>query len=70
MEKLELLLNEYHHFNSDLIGYYRDSEYEKFYFRTELPQEEKDKLEKAGALIDDGVDEQRIENERIISKRF
>lgn len=70
MEKLLDLLNEYHHFNSDLIGYFRDGEYEKIYFRTELPQEKKEELEKAGALIDDGINEQRIENERIISKRF
>jgi len=68
--KLLELLNEYHHFNSDLIGYFYDEEYEKFYLRTELPLEDKHKLEKVGALIDDGINEVRVENEWICSKRF
>jgi len=71
MEKLLELLNEYHHFNSDLIGYFYDEEYEKFYFKTELPEKEKKKLKKAGIeLEDDGIDETWIENEWICSKRF
>jgi hypothetical protein len=70
MEKLLNLLNEYHHFNSDLIGYFYDEEYEKFYFRTELPEEDKEKLRKANALIDDGISDTWIENEWICSKKF
>ena len=68
--KLLELLNEYHHFNSDLIGYFYDDEYDKFYFRTELPEEKKEELKNADALIDDGISEVRVEDERIISKKF
>lgn len=68
MEKLIELLNEHHHFNSDLIYYWWDEECERVYFHTELPEEEKKKL--WDALIDDGIDEQRINDERIISKKF
>ena len=68
MEKLLKLLNEYHHFNSDLIYYWWDEECEKFYFHTELP--EKTKKELWDALIDDGIDEQRVGNEWICSKKF
>ena len=66
--KLIELLNEYHHFNSDLIYYWWDKEYERVYFHTELPKEAKEKL--WDALIDDGINEQRIDDERIISKKF
>ena len=68
MEKLIELLNEYHHFNSDLIYYWWDEECEKFYFHTELQEEQKKKL--WYALIDDGIDEQRVGNEWICSKKF
>lgn len=68
--KLLELLNEYHHFNSDLIGYFYDDEYDKFYFRTELPEEKKEELKNADALMDDGISEVRVEDERIISKKF
>ena len=66
--KLLELLNEYHHFNSDLIYYWWDEECEKFYFHTELPEEQKKKL--WDALINDGIDEQRVGNEWICSKKF
>ena len=68
--KLLELLNEYNHFNSDLIAYFYDDEYDKFYFRTELPEEKKEELKNADALIDDGISEVRVEDERIISKKF
>lgn len=69
MEKLIKLLNEYHHFNSDLIYYWWDEEYKRVYFHTELPEEQKKKLEKAG-IDDEWIDEQRIDNEWICSKKF
>lgn len=68
MEKLIELLNEYHHFNSDLIYYWWDEECEKFYFHIELPEEQKKKL--WDALINDGIDEQRVSNEWVCSKKF
>lgn len=67
--KLLELLNEYHHFNSDLIYYWWDEECERVYFHTELPEEQKEKLAKAG-IDDEWIDEQRIDDERIISKKF
>lgn len=68
IEKLIELLNEYHHFNSDLIYYWWDEEHERVYFHTELPEEQKKKL--WDALIDDGIDEQRVGNEWVCSKKF
>ena len=72
MEKLIKLLNEYHHFNSDLIYYWWDEECEKFYFHTELPEKEKEKLRKAGIYNEeeDWVDEDWIWDEWICSKKF
>ena len=69
MEKLIELLNEYHHFNSDLIYYWWDEEYERVYFHTELPEEQKKKLAKAG-IDDEWIDEQRVYDEWICSKKF
>lgn len=69
MEKLIKLLNEYHHLNSDLIYYWWDEEYERVYFYTELPEEQKKKLAKAG-IDDEWIDEQRVDNEWICSKKF
>ena len=70
--KLLELLNEYHHFNSDLIYYWWDKEYEKVYFHSELPEKEKEKLRKAGIYNeeDDWVDEDWIWDEWICSKKF
>ena len=68
MEKLIELLNEYHHFNSDLIYYWWDEEYERVYFHSELPEEQKKKL--WDALFNDGIDEQRVGNEWLCSKKF
>ena len=70
--KLIELLNEYHHFNSDLIYYWWDKEYEKVYFHSELPEKEKEKLRKAGIYNeeDDWVDEDWIWDEWICSKKF
>ena len=72
MEKLIELLNEYHHFNSDLIYYWWDKEYERVYFHSELPEKEKEKLRKAGIYNkeDDWVDEDWIWDEWICSKKF
>lgn len=56
MNKLVELLNEYHHFNSDLIYYWWDEEYKRVYFHTEFS--------------DEWIDEQRVDNEWICSKRF
>ena len=67
--KLLELLNEYHHFNSDLIYYWWDEEYERVYFHTELPEEQKEKLAKAG-IDDEWIDEQRVYDEWICSKQF
>ena len=67
--KLIELLNEYHHFNSDLIYYWWDEEYERVYFHTELPEEQKEKLAKAG-IDDEWIDEQRVYDEWICSKQF
>ena len=66
------LLNEYHHFNSDLIYYWWDEEYERVYFHSELPEKEKEKLRKAGIYNeeDDWVDEDWIWDEWICSKKF
>ena len=67
--KLLELLNEYHHFNSDSIYYWWDEEYERVYFHSELPEEQKKKLAKAG--IDyEWVDEDRIDDEWLCSKKF
>ena len=70
--KLIELLNEYHHFNSDLIYYWWDKEYERVYFHSELPEKEKEKLRKAGIYNeeDDWVDEDWIWDEWICSKKF
>ena len=70
--KLIELLNEYHHFNSDLIYYWWDEEYERVYFHSELPEKEKEKLRKAGIYNeeDDWVDEDWIWDEWICSKKF
>ena len=70
--KLIELLNEYHHFNSDLIYYWWDKEYERIYFHSELPEKEKEKLRKAGIYNeeDDWVDEDWILDEWICSKKF
>ena len=70
--KLIGLLNEYHHFNSDLIYYWWDEEYERVYFHSELPEKEKEKLRKAGIYNeeDDWVDEDWIWDEWICSKKF
>ena len=64
--------NEYHHFNSDLIYYWWDKEYERVYFHSELPEKEKEKLRKAGIYNkeDDWVDEDWIWDEWICSKKF
>lgn len=67
--KLIELLNEYHHFNSDLIYYWWDEEYERVYFHTELPEEQKEKLAKAG-IDDEWIDEQQVYDEWICSKKF
>jgi hypothetical protein len=70
--KLIKLLNEYHHFNSDLIYYWWDKEYERVYFHSELLEKEKEKLRKAGIYNeeDDWVDEDWIWDEWICSKKF
>ena len=57
MDKLVKLLNEYHFSWTEFIWYYLDEEENRIYFKTEV--------------VDKWIiDEQRISNERIISKRF
>lgn len=57
MNKLVKLLNEYHFSWTEFIWYYLDEEENRIYFKTEV--------------VDKWIiDEQRISNERIISKRF
>lgn len=70
--KLIELLNEYHHFTSDLIYYWWNEEYETVYFHSELSEKEKKKLRKAGIYNeeDDWVDEVWIWDEWICSKKF
>lgn len=56
MEKLLKLINEYHYNSSEVCKYLYDDEAKKVYFRT--------------VLDDWDADEERIDDERIISKRF
>ena len=57
MEKLVKLLNEYHFSWTEYIWYFLDEEENRIYFRTKV--------------IDKWlIDEQRISDERIISKKF
>lgn len=57
MEKLVKLLNEYHFSWTEYVWYYLDEEDNRIYFRTKV--------------VDKWlIDEQRISDERIISKKF
>ena len=57
MEKLVKLLNEYHFSWTEYVWYYLDEEENRIYFRTKV--------------VDKWlIDEQRISDERIISKKF